>query len=207
MMNDFHWFLTLFYFSSAFIHDNAGFEFFSDLVLADLLCTSQLATNAEFYVKKYPWFVSDTTKDDVEYMLATMSQTENLKELAARWRNNFSSGKWTVDTDMFCTLPRPYCDMEKYAPDFYAKLSQSKLVVLKGDLNYRKMLGDINWEYTTALKIALQGFHPTALVTLRTLKADLVVGLAKGVADKIGAKNEDWMVSGEYGVVQFVGKN
>ncbi|XP_043229339.1 damage-control phosphatase ARMT1-like [Amphibalanus amphitrite] len=45
-----------------FICDNAGFELFSDLCLADFLSASGLAQRITFHVKAFPWFVSDTTR-------------------------------------------------------------------------------------------------------------------------------------------------
>ena len=44
--------------------DNSGFELITDLVLADFLLSSKLATKIHFYGKTIPWFVSDTTLHD-----------------------------------------------------------------------------------------------------------------------------------------------
>lgn len=75
----------------------------------------------------------------------------------------------------------------------------------KGDLNYRKLTGDLKWSHTTSLKTALRAFHPAPLCTLRGLKADVVVGLREGQAEELHQQCADWMVSGDFAVIQFVG--
>ena len=72
-----------------------------------------------------------------------------------------------------------------------------------GDLNYRKLVGDLNWETTVPLATAVQGFLPAPLLSLRTAKADVMVGLEAGKAEEIAVMDKNWMVSGEWGVVQF----
>lgn len=93
--------------------------------------------------------------------------------------------------------------MKEKASDLYSKLSESVLIVFKGDLNYRKLMGDINWEYTTSLEkvLLVSGFRPTNVVTLRTIKADVCVGLTKEKVEELSEKEKDWMVTGKYGVI------
>lgn len=94
--------------------------------------------------------------------------------------------------------------MKSEAPGLYSKLSNANLVIFKGDLNYRKLLGDINWEYSTQLTTAVRELKPTSLVSLRTLKADLTVGLKNEKVEQFKAKNKHWMTTGQYGVIHAV---
>lgn len=96
--------------------------------------------------------------------------------------------------------------MDTTDPDLYRKLGQAKLAIFKGDLNYRKLFNEKNWNPTTPVETALEGFHPTKLATLRTLKADMICGLKDGVPEQVEAKDQDWMISGKYGVIQFCEK-
>ena len=89
------------------------------------------------------------------------------------------------------------------APDLYAQLAASDLVIFKGDLNYRKLVGDLDWARTTPFDQALGDFRPTKVLALRTLKADVVVGLKEGVATKLDQSCPDWMTNGQYAVIQM----
>ena len=46
-------------------------------------------------------------------------------------------------------------------------------------------------------------FPPVPTLALRTLKADVVVGLSSGLAEETAAKDSDWMTSGRYGLIQL----
>jgi len=98
-------------------------------------------------------------------------------------------------------LPYEFDRIKTLAPELYKTLEEASLVIFKGDLNYRKLVGDINWPHETSFKEALKSFTPTTVVTLRTLKADVVVGLEKGQAEKTAQVDSNWMVTGEYAVI------
>jgi hypothetical protein len=80
------------------------------------------------------------------------------------------------------------------------------LVIYKGDLNYRKLVGDRNLSPDSSFSEAVESV-PAPLVALRTLKADVVVGLQPGQAEKIAATHKNWMISGEFAVIQVHAKN
>ena len=64
-------------------------------------------------------------------------------------------------------------------------------------------MGDLNWETTATLKTALQRFLPSSIIPLRSAKADVMVGLEPGQAEKVTEQDPEWMVTGQWGVVQF----
>lgn len=92
--------------------------------------------------------------------------------------------------------------MMKENPALYNKISEAFLVIFKGDLNYRKLMGDINWVYTTDFLEALRGFRPTNLVSLRTVKADVITGLPPGKAESLKKEDPNWMETGRFGLIQ-----
>ena len=138
--------------------DNAGFELFADLCLADWLVTVGGAGRVRIRCKARPWFVSDVTPRDLEWSLARLGRAEQpgLAALAARWSAHLQSGTWTSHQDQFWTLGRPYRDMQARDPRLYTELATASLIVFKGDLNYRKLVGDLNWETTAPFPTALQ---------------------------------------------------
>lgn len=91
--------------------------------------------------------------------------------------------------------------MEKVDTELYNSFKEAKLLIFKGDLNYRKLVGDMNWVHTEKFEVALRGFEPAPLVTLRTIKADVVVAMKPGQAEEIMKIDEDWLVTGKYAVV------
>lgn len=75
--------------------DNAGYELFTDLCLADYLVTYKFVNIVRFHGKAIPWFVSDVTEQDfistIEY-IAYKTASDVLKELGKRWGNYVKSG-------------------------------------------------------------------------------------------------------------------
>lgn len=72
-------------------------------------------------------------------------------------------------------------------------------------MNYRKLVGDLNWPNDTSFKTALRGFLPTALLVLRTIKGGPVVAIDEKSPNVQKAKiKEDWFKSGDIGLIQFV---
>ncbi|KAI4469536.1 hypothetical protein MML48_1g21564 [Holotrichia oblita] len=185
--------------------DNCGFELFTDMCLADFIIKNKYAEHVRFYVKSIPWYISDTTAKDFHWTLHQLKICKNsvLKKLGDRWNNYIRIKTWTVEEDNFWTLPVTYKDMAQWDIALYRKLSAAKLIIFKGDVNYRKLFGEKNWPMTKSIKAALQGFHPSKICTLRTIKAHIVCGLPVGLAEDIEEKDNDWLITGKYGLIQF----
>ena len=183
--------------------DNAGFELVTDLCLAEFLTTSGLASHIVFHAKSMPWFVSDVTLKDWDWTLSNMSQMNHIaiSELCPRWQAYLQSKTWVIETHDFWTMPNTYNEMHDISKDLHARLSQSDFILFKGDLNYRKLVGDRQWETTTKFEQALRGFHPAPLCSMRTLKCDCVVGLKPGQAEAAEGEDTNWMISGNWAVI------
>ncbi|XP_072397023.1 damage-control phosphatase ARMT1-like [Diabrotica undecimpunctata] len=187
------------------VFDNSGYEVFTDLCVADYIITKGLAKSMRLYVKTIPWFISDVMVHDFHWTINQLkaSENDNLQVLGQRWSKYIEDGIWTIVASNFWTLPYDFTYMADIDPQLYKKLGEAKAVFFKGDLNYRKLFGEKNWDPTTSVETGLQSFHPSKLCIIRTIKADIVVGIPNGIAEEIEAKDPKWMHSGEYGVIQF----
>lgn len=185
--------------------DNAGFELVTDLVLADFLVSSGLAHEIHFHGKSFPWFVSDVTANDFQWTIRqTMAANHKwMSKCGFQWQNYVKEGTWSYHDHPFWTQPHEFCDMAADAPDLYATLQGADLLLFKGDLNYRKLTGDRDWDHTVGFDTALRGFGPAPLCSLRTLKANVQVGLQQGQGEKLSSQDPDWMTGGKYAVIQF----
>ena len=83
-------------------------------------------------------------------------------------------------------------------------LGNASLVIVKGDANYRRLVGDRQWDATTPLEDVVSPWFPAPLAALRTLKAEIAVGLRSGQAEAAAAQDAAWWTSGKYGSIQFV---
>ncbi|CAG8454392.1 2030_t:CDS:2 [Ambispora leptoticha] len=200
-----------------FILDNAGFELYVDMVFADWLIQAGYASEIHFHAKRIPWFVSDTTPTDFHWLLSSISnpsssfsaqQRSDLIELSTRWNSYLENKRWILQTHQFWTSPYAYWHLPYEAPDLFADLCKADLVLVKGDLNYRKLVYDCRWEFTTPFVVSIGSLATIegvpAILALRTCKADVIVGLPAGVEEKMKASGEtNWLYSGKYAVVQY----
>lgn len=188
-----------------FVLDNSGFELFTDLCFAEFLLHAKLAEHIHFHTKQIPWFVSDASKKDLFWMLEEMKSSSNefLSKLGECWLQRIQEGSFVLQSHKFWTMAQDYSEMKTTAPELYEDLAKAKVVFFKGDLNYRKLVSDRKWPHTTPFTEALWGFLPAPLCSLRTLKADVQVGLHPGQDSKIEAVSKDWMTSGSYAIIQY----
>ncbi|MFE9426605.1 damage-control phosphatase ARMT1 family protein [Kitasatospora sp. NPDC006697] len=178
-----------------FVADNAGRELLPDLVLIDHLLTSGRAAEVVLYVKPYPYYVSDATATDV---LATVARLEQAGPIGRRLRQAMGDGTLAVRTHAFFAAPLPFHDLPA---DLRSEFEGAALTVTKGDLNYRRLVGDRYWEPTTPFAECV-GYFPTPVAALRTLKSDVIVGLDPAALAGLDATGEAWRTTGKYGIVQ-----
>lgn len=210
-----------------FVLDNSGFELFADLNLALFLLDNNLTKKVMLHCKDSPCFVSDTMRKDFDNLLVQLGDplffpdlynvTEdmtavslflnNLNEYVAVGAIEVQPHKlWTSCTN-FWHIPAE--------TDLYQDLLRSNLVIFKGDLNYRRLTGDLEWDKTTPFPTAIQdlGTSKLPVLALRTCKCDVVVGLCEGMNEKLvaeytGSGNEgSWTSSGKWAVISFSAGN
>lgn len=181
--------------------DNAGFELVADLCLVDYLLGSNAAPVVHLHLKQHPTFVSDALAADVAETVAFLDAGEAaaVQALGARLTEHLRNGRLLLRDHPFWTSPLAFWEMPG---DVRADLAQSHLIISKGDANYRRLLGDRHWPYTTPFE-AIMAYTPAPLVALRTLKAELAAGLTPAQITRLDAADPQWMVNGRWGVIQF----
>jgi hypothetical protein len=181
------------------IADNAGRELMSDLVLIDHLMESGLAARASLHLKPHPYYVSDAvTEDVITCMRRLAAATPHTAEVAHRLREAMGDGRLTVSTHWFYCAPLSFHYMP---PDLVDELASASLILAKGDLNYRRLVGDCDWPVTTPFTEAT-AYFPFPVVALRTLKSDVAVGIDAGVAAQLERLDPSWRTDGKRGVIQ-----
>jgi Damage-control phosphatase ARMT1-like domain len=178
--------------------DNAGRELIADLVLAEHLTAA--GTTVVLHVKPHPYYVSDATTADVVACLRRLAAGPPAAAgIAGRLHAASGSGRFTVATDPFWGGPSTF---HALPPPLRDELGGFDLAIVKGDLNYRRLVGDCHWPATTPFA-DLAGHFPTAVAALRTLKSDVAAGIGPEVLRRLDASGEPWRTSGAYGLVQF----
>lgn len=183
----------------ALIADNAGTELSLDCAWIDFLLRANLAARVLVYLKTQPFFVSDALPRDFHAGVAALARGgAAARALAERMRQYLNEARLELRAHWFFTTCLFYFQLPA---DLRAELAACDLVILKGDANYRRLLGDAHWAPTTPFARAT-AYFPAPLVALRTLKAELIVGLREGEAERLRAVDPEWMVNGRRGVVQ-----
>lgn len=185
-----------------FIMDNAGFELMCDLVLADFMLTRDIAQEVNLHLKLHPTFVSDTMLKDIEETITFLTQMEDVhtQALAFRLKKHLNEERLLLCTHPYWTSPLPFWQQPAIVRQ---TLSRAHLLISKGDANYRRLLGDSHWPFTTPFADIL-AYTPAPLLALRTQKSEIAVGLQPHQAQQAAEQDPNWLINGEWGVIQFV---
>jgi len=190
-------------FEVGIVVDNAGYELVSDLVLAYCLLATQAADTVTLHTKAHPTFVSDAMNKDVLETIAELqnSSLEATAQLGKLLAEAVESGKIKLVEDLFWCQPTPFWSLPVTVAE---KLSSSKLIFVKGDANYRRLLGDRHWPLTAPAREVLS-YWDQPVCALRTFKAELGCGVSEVDQQRALEMDSKWMVSGKWGVVQLAG--
>lgn len=183
-----------------FICDNTGTELLMDLALADFLLRFNWCRQITLYVKAHPTFVSDAVPKDVDITLTAIKEypETDLAPFGRRLEHFQAEGRLAVQADLFWNSNRFFWEMPS---PLHTRLAQARLIVIKGDANYRRLLGDSRWPTTVPVRDAIPYF-PAPFVCLRTMKSDPVVGLKPGLAQALDKEDPEWRVNGKRGMIQ-----
>ena len=188
--------------AAAVVHlvaDNAGRELIPDLLLIDHLLAAGHAGQVVLQVKPYPYFVSDATMADVVGGLRRLRQASGqAAEAGERLWRRMTDGRLEVrSAGLFCA-PRPYREMPGALREVFAGAA---LTIMKGDLNYRRLVGDQLWPATARFS-DLVSYFPGPVAVLRILKSDVVAGLSPAMVRELDSSGQAWRTSGTRAMIQ-----
>ncbi|OWY95443.1 hypothetical protein PHMEG_00034548 [Phytophthora megakarya] len=187
-----------------YINDNSGTELLLDLALADHLLVHEWCGKVTLNVKLEPIYVSDATPADVHEHIAEMqrsTRTPEVQALGKRLDDYVNKGQLVIRPDIFWNRYTYYWEMPI---ELHTRLAnEAVLVIIKGDLNYRRLLGDRLWPPSTPVEEAIPYF-PTAFVSFRTMKSNPVVGIPVDIVTKLEKEDPKWRYNGKRGTIQSV---
>jgi uncharacterized protein with ATP-grasp and redox domains len=184
-----------------FLIDNAGFELVSDMALADLFLGMGTAREVRLHLKFHPTFVSDALILDARQTAAYLADLPDQATSAfgKRLVDEISSGRLRLVEHAFWNSPLADWEMPS---ELREGLAEADLVISKGDMNFRRLVGDLHWEETTPFA-RITEYFPTRLAALRVTKSMVEVGLRPGQAEFLDQSEPGWRFNGRWGMIQF----
>jgi Damage-control phosphatase ARMT1-like domain len=181
------------------VADNAARELVADLVLAAHLLDTGRASAVTVHVKPGPYYVSDATTADLLAAVRRLAGSPGRAGVVGDrlWQATVD-GSLSVRAHEFSCAPWSYHDMPA---DLAADFAAATVTIMKGDLNYRRLVGDRAWQATTPFD-EVTSYFPGPVAALRTLKCDVLTGVAGDVLARLDATGEDWRTTGTHALVQ-----
>lgn len=209
--------------------DNYGHEFLCDLILGIYLINFNISQKVTYHVNKLPIFVSDIIEKDFNKIITQLKAlcenktAEEKKEFEVinKIEELYKEGRIIIKPNFFWNMPTTYSSLfKKDAPEYHKELqkiftggeSQKELLIIKGDLNYRRTVGDIIISPSEKINKYIKYISCPTLI-IRSFKSNVVL-LGKDNKEDIFKTNFDydyggidWKTEGRAGIIQFVNKN
>ena len=197
-----------------YIVDNSGIELISDILLGLFLLHKTGITEINYHVKKLPIFVGDTTInngygiDDVEPAINFINEEKILGEQKITKTDTHT---YTYKVDETNTKKLNFTAEDAWHQPIEFKNSTEfenwksddnvKLIVLKGDMNYRRLVGDRIYDLGDEIKKKIEYINNKPILILRSFKSNVILDVK---AEKQKRWKPNWRTCGEFGMIQFV---
>jgi hypothetical protein len=129
---------------------------------------------------------------------ANQASQQMVKNMSQRLIKSKQYGSLIIKDDYFWTSPLSGWQM----PHTLSKeLAGTDLLISKGDANYRRWLGDLQWSFDTPLPDILN-YLQFPLLFLRVFKSNCLAGLETGQQEEVQSADAEWLYNGNWGVIQ-----
>lgn len=205
-----------------YLVDNSGVELLLDLVLGyALLNIKHLRIDKIVYhVNVLPIFVSDVIENDKDYTLRVIEDcitksklidpkdksryVEALEYLRSMFiKDSMGRSRAEIRPDFVWNMPTPYEEIAEDHSDLFR--NRKNILIVKGDLNYRRLCGDKSWRSSKKLD-NLTKYITTPTLVIRCFKSNVILDVKDSQIEAWDKKDMDWRVNGNYGVIKFMSK-
>ena len=182
--------------------DNSGIELISDLIFGAYLINNSHAKKVIYHHNVLPIFVSDAVSADFDAAINAIKKIDSaVGESIVTMKEK---GQMEFVSNAFWNMPFPFKEMpEKLLREFNDE--EVGLIIIKGDLNYRRLVEDKKWRITKSIKPRVSYFEKPLLI-LRSLKSDTLLGIDGATARRYDTAQPNWKTTGDYGMIQFIEK-
>jgi hypothetical protein len=181
------------------VADNTGTELALDLALVDAVLEDP-RSRVTLHLKAQPMFVSDALVHDVWTLIHAMRERGGAaRALGDRLVAGFTARRLQLAPDPFWSGP---CFLWDAPPHITSALAAASVVVIKGDANYRRLVGDAVWPADASFSDA-SSYVRAPVVCARTLKSDALVGLPPELQRRLDADSPRWRIDGSKGLIQL----
>lgn len=203
------------------IVDNFGIEFLSDLVLGYYL-KEKGASKIVYHVKHIPMFVSDVVVDDHIVMLDRIETLVKGSKNAALYLGALSNLKSMVKNGAFefkanylWNMPFSFSEIvtssvktdksetHKLIKEVISIFTGDDLLIVKGDLNYRRLVEDKLWNPQRKTLSRIR-YIKCPILVIRSYKSSVVMDCSRSdiiaMHEKFGS---DWKTEGRVGAVLY----
>ena len=195
------------------IPDNSAVEFFSDICLAMYFLSTNKFRTIVFKMNNRPKFVSDVTWQDYELFKTFLKRDNTAYNIFEFYEK---SGRIQFEyKDDYTQIPY----IRDFSEEEIKDLQSADMLIVKGDLNYRRFLLDCFCPFETPLKsLVPEQLLEQKIVFLRMIKSTVVAGLTKIQSQKAHDEidnpkktktDEDglntFFSSGNYGMISMIG--
>lgn len=191
----------------AIVLGNTGKELIGDLSFAYTLLALKLCESVTLHAKRYTTSEYGATAVDVAGHISHLADARNsdiwaVRHVGESLREFVYTGRLKVEEDAYWCLPAtsPHWEMPAAVEE---KLGRSKMVFVKGDEQYRRLLGDREWPWATAAE-EVMGYWHVPVCALRVLESTAGCGINPLLSTHASKLDPRFMTSGKWGMIQFV---